>query len=215
MKWANENAFDDIINAEASSYGVDPSLVKAVIAQESSFQPGATHQDANGHFSAGLMQVTDQTYQALDYAGDVGRAADLSGYWSPPISIHYGVRLLAGLLNQLGNIPDAISAYNGGVRPELGFGRTAQAPVRVCLQRNPDGSCARYHDVVPGEYGNNDYVVRVLSNLTYFRQQAGQMSGGGGPLVPGASITFTPSLLTIGLVIALLWYILSPKGSSR
>jgi len=50
-----EHRFDDLILAAARRYGVDPSLVKAVVWQESRFDP-----DARGTVGElGLMQVTE------------------------------------------------------------------------------------------------------------------------------------------------------------
>lgn len=95
------NAFQSAINTEASFYGVDPALVRAVIHAESAFKADAKSKAG----ALGLMQLMPAT------AKDMGVANPLS----PEQNIQGGVRYLAWLLQKTnGNTMLATAAYNAG-----------------------------------------------------------------------------------------------------
>lgn len=172
-RWANENAYDSIIRDVASRYDVPVSLIKAIIAQESSFRANAYRAEtAIGDASRGLMQILLSTAKGEGYTGVAGDPAQGTGLFNPATNIEFGTSYLASQLEQVGgNITDAISAYNGGYRPTLGFGKVATKPMQLCLARDGQGKCIQYRNVSVGEYGNQPYVNAVLSNLAYFESQ--------------------------------------------
>lgn len=98
---ASPYAFDDLIWATATRYGVDPALVKAVIHQESGFNPYAVSRAG----AQGLMQLMP---------GNVARLG-LTDAFDPVQNVDGGVRLLRTLLDRYrGNVPLALAAYNAG-----------------------------------------------------------------------------------------------------
>ena len=102
------------------SFGVaiDPALVHAVIAQESSHGAALQAAEPGGRFSYGPMMVLDSTARALG-VNDPHLLRD------PALGIWYGVRVLAEELRRFsGDVARALSAYNTG-------------PVRA--QRNAQG----------------------------------------------------------------------------
>lgn len=181
MRWTRENEFDAAVKAASAEFSVRVPLIKGVIGAESAFVPTARRGEPQlGDASYGLMQVLYSTAKGLGYSGTP------DGLRDPATNIHYGTKLLAQNLSRTGgDEASAISAYNGGFRPSLGFGARATRPLRVCLawkQTAPRDAklrvltrdCAKIQNVAPGEFANQEYVSRVLANTQYFEQQAQQ-----------------------------------------
>lgn len=106
--FARENDFDGAFAAAAGWKGSDRvALLKAIVAQESSFNPGAVGDD--GH-SLGLAQVQFATAQALGYSGSS------AGLLDPATNLDLASKLLDELEGQLPSRPEVISAYNCGVQ---------------------------------------------------------------------------------------------------
>jgi len=104
-----EASIDRIIRAKSEKYGVDPTLVKAMIKAESNFKPSATSEDG----AKGLMQLMPGT--ALEMG-----VADIS---DPAENIDGGVRYLGHLLDVFGSDTSlAIAAYNAGEKAVRRYG---------------------------------------------------------------------------------------------
>ncbi len=93
--------FDGMIADASKKHGVDESLVRAVIRQESAFNPKAT-----SHCGAmGLMQLMPDT------AKDLG----CSNAYDPQQNIEAGTKYLRQLLDRFdGNMTKALAGYNAG-----------------------------------------------------------------------------------------------------
>jgi soluble lytic murein transglycosylase-like protein len=90
-----------LIAGAAAATGEDPALVKAVVANESGFDPAAT--SCTG--AQGLMQLMPET------AAEMG----VSDAYDPAPNIAGGTRYLAQLLQRFGgDLPLALAAYNAG-----------------------------------------------------------------------------------------------------
>jgi hypothetical protein len=99
---SDPSEFEPIIDSCARQYGVDKSLVKAVIHAESGYDPKAVSRKG----AAGLMQLMPQTAQGLK----VGDSFD------PRENIQGGVRYLRFLLDTFkGDTTLALAAYNAGL----------------------------------------------------------------------------------------------------
>lgn len=83
-------------------------LVLAIIATESSGDPGAVHTEPDGRVSRGLMQMLEGT------ARDLG-LLDPNRLHDPDVSVSLGAEYLARQLDRYqGNTAAAVAAYNAG-----------------------------------------------------------------------------------------------------
>jgi len=97
------NDYGDIINDASKKYGVDPNLIAAVIAQESSGNVNAVSKAG----AKGLMQMMDAT------ALSVGVTS--KDIYNPKSNIHGGTKYLSQLLSTYnGDVSKALWAYNAG-----------------------------------------------------------------------------------------------------
>jgi soluble lytic murein transglycosylase-like protein len=94
-------SFESLIQQASSKYGVDADLVKAVIQNESAYNPSAISSAG----AIGLMQLMPATADNLGVENPLDPAQNIDG----------GVKLLRELLNQFGgNITNTLAAYNAG-----------------------------------------------------------------------------------------------------
>jgi soluble lytic murein transglycosylase-like protein len=95
-----QHAFDLLIARTAKSFGVDPALVKAVVAAESNFQVEAvSHAGAQG-----LMQLMPGTAEEMGVRAPFKAGENLKG----------GVQYLKAMLDRYGDVERALAAYNAG-----------------------------------------------------------------------------------------------------
>lgn len=96
-----------LVKRQARLNRLDPTLVLALIRQESAFNPRATSV-ANAR---GLMQILPGTVSRRKR----GRARAARRLYEPAYNVQFGTRHLAGLLKELGNSPEqALAAYHAG-----------------------------------------------------------------------------------------------------
>ena len=93
--------FDRIVRDAARTHGVDPHLIRAVIAQESGGRPGAVSRRG----AKGLMQLMDSTAAALGVRDSMDARENILG----------GTRYLRQLLDRFdGDLKLALASYNAG-----------------------------------------------------------------------------------------------------
>jgi len=105
----NPAEFEPIITSCSREFGVDISLIKAVIHAESGYNPNAVSPKG----AQGLMQLMPKTAQGLKVADSM----------NPSDNIHGGVRYLKFLLDTFkGNESLALAAYNSGLSRVAKYG---------------------------------------------------------------------------------------------
>jgi soluble lytic murein transglycosylase len=146
--------YTEEVVAAAEEFGVEPSLIYAVIYTESSFQPQVTSPAG----AKGLMQLTDSTLAwALNRSGEEGKHS-VEDLYDPAINIHYGVYVLTLLREQFEDTETMLAAYNAGI------GRVSE------WLKDPSCSADGVHlDTIP--YSETaDYVRRVLDTRKIYQE---------------------------------------------
>jgi len=92
--------YDGLIGLTARAHRVPPALVKAVIAAESSFDPGAVSRKG----AQGLMQLMPETARSLGVSDPLRADENVDG----------GVRYLRDMMDRYGTLSLALAAYNAG-----------------------------------------------------------------------------------------------------
>jgi len=101
--------YSQFVRVHAREHELDPSLVAAVIYQESKFRSDA--KSSSG--AIGLMQITPATARgiAIRTHGSAFHTADL---YNPEINIRYGAWYLKNLFQKYGSERLVLAAYNAG-----------------------------------------------------------------------------------------------------
>ena len=129
--------YEPLIRTHARTNGLDPALVKAVVAVESAFNPLAL--SAKG--AVGLMQVIPETAERYGLTSDARRSI-AQKLLDPATNVRIGTRYLRDLLARFANdIPLALAAYNAG-----------------------EGAVARHDNRIPPFAETRDYV-RLVQQL--------------------------------------------------
>jgi hypothetical protein len=134
--------FQSLIEQNAKLQGVDPALVKAIVAVESSFEPAAS----SIKHALGLMQVTLDTAARYGVVGDAKRSAEQK-ILEPATNIRVGTRYLHDLLALFdNNLALTLAAYNAG-----------------------EQAVARYRNQVPPFPETQEYVKLVQQFYAFYR----------------------------------------------
>ena len=93
----------------AGAYGLEESLVYAVMKAESKFDLDAVSSAG----AKGLMQLMPDTFRWLQTLS--GDTYDIGAICEPEVNIRFGCMLLRMLLDEYGDLTVALSAYNAGM----------------------------------------------------------------------------------------------------
>jgi soluble lytic murein transglycosylase-like protein len=122
---------DALVGQNSATWQVDPSLVKAIIANESGFDANATSKVG----AQGLMQLMPSTAQAVGVHDSYDPAQNVAG----------GTRYLKGLLDRFnGDVRLAVAAYNAGPGAVEKYGDVPPYAETQNYVQNVLGSYAKY-----------------------------------------------------------------------
>jgi soluble lytic murein transglycosylase-like protein len=120
-----------LVGQNAATWQVDPSLVKAIIANESGFDANATSKVG----AQGLMQLMPSTAQSVGVRDAYDPAQNVAG----------GTRYLKGLLDRFnGDVRLAVAAYNAGPGAVEKYGDVPPYAETRNYVQNVLGSYAKY-----------------------------------------------------------------------
>jgi peptidoglycan lytic transglycosylase len=160
----------DSIRRHSAARGLDPYLVAALIAQESTFDP-EIRSAANAW---GLMQIVPATGRRL--ASSLGiRRFNTAMLKNPETNIRLGTLYFSRLVQQFGGVHYALASYNAG----------ESRVVRWRAER-PGLDEDEFIDDIPFPETQN-YVKRILGTAEDYRMLYGK--GGGRPLQPPSAGT--------------------------
>ena len=160
----------DSIRRHSAARGLDPYLVAALIAQESTFDP-EIRSAANAW---GLMQIVPATGRRL--ASSLGiRRFNTAMLRNPETNIRLGTLYFSRLVQQFGGVHYALASYNAG----------ENRVVRWRAER-PGLDEDEFIDDIPFPETQN-YVKRILGTAEDYRMLYGK--GGGRPLQPPSTGT--------------------------
>jgi len=159
----------DLIRRHASARGLDPYLVAALVAQESTFDP-AVRSGANAW---GLMQIIPSTGRRLARAEGVRRfrTAMLT---DPQVNVRLGTRYFADLIKRFGAAHLALASYNAGEHRVVRW-----------QQERPGLDRDEFVDDIPFPETQN-YVKRILGTAEDYRRLY-PMSGSATASAPASS----------------------------
>ena len=150
----------DLIRKHANAYDLDPYIIAALIAQESTFDPGA-RSVANAW---GLMQVVPPTGRQL--ARDLGiRRFSTSTLTHPETNIRLGTLYFSRLVRRFGGTYYALASYNAG-----------ESRVVRWKGERPGVDEDEFIDDIPFPETQN-YVKRILGTAEDYRMLYGRDGG--------------------------------------
>lgn len=145
----------ELIQKHANARSLDPYLVAALVAQESTFVP-----DVRSHANAvGLMQLIPPT--ARMYARKLGLPYSSKLLVDPESNIRLGTAYLADKLQEFGELHLALASYNAG-----------EGAVRRWLAERREHAVDHFIDDIPYPETQN-YVKRILGTQEDYRRLYG------------------------------------------
>ena len=153
-----------LIKKYSDAHGLDPYLMTALIAQESTFTPDV-RSAAN---AVGLMQLIPGT--ARRYARKVGIRYSAATLTQPEANVRMGMTYFKDLVNRFGGAHFALASYNAG-----------ESRIARWIAESPGLAQDEFIDDIPFPETQN-YVKRILGTAEDYRRLYG-----GGVLQPGLS----------------------------
>jgi soluble lytic murein transglycosylase len=145
----------DLLRKHAAAQNLDPYLVAALTAQESTFVP-----DIRSHAGAyGLMQMMPST--GRQYARKLKLRYSVRLLTTPETNVRMGTMYFADKIRQFGSVHLALASYNAG-----------ETPVRRWMREHPDLPQDEFIESIPYPE-TQQYVKRLLGTAEDYRRLYG------------------------------------------
>ena len=142
----------DLIRKYSAQHNLDPYLIAALMAQESTFVP-----DIKSHAGAyGLMQLMPPT--GRQYARKLKLRYSLRLLTTPETNVRMGTAYFADKVRQFGGVHLALASYNAG-----------ETPVRRWMRENPNLPQDEFIDDIPYPE-TQGYVKRIVGTAEDYRR---------------------------------------------
>lgn len=169
-------AYWDLISKYAAERKLDPYLMAALIAQESTFQA-----DVKSPAGAwGLMQIMPATGRMIARRLKI-RPYSTARLKQPEVNVRIGMANFASVLARYGDVAAALAAYNAG-----------NSRVTRWLAERPDLDQDEFIDDIPFPETQN-YVKRVLGAAEDYRRLYAAVSPAAAPPTPPRKTAATPA----------------------
>jgi soluble lytic murein transglycosylase len=153
----------ELISRQAVVRKLDPFLMVALVAQESTFQP-AVRSSANAY---GMMQIIPATGRRFAQALRI-RPWSTARLTDPEVNVRIGMTYFRQLLDEFGDPAPALAAYNAG-----------EHRVREWLAERPKMDRDVFIEDIPFPETQN-YVKRILGTAEDYRQLYRHLTPGAG-----------------------------------
>ncbi len=138
----NLKKYDGLLNQAAQDFSIEPALLKAIMAAESGFNPGAVSPKG----AVGLMQVMPATAERYGLASDTKKSVQQK-LTDPKTNIRLGARYLRDLRAMFPGKPElVIASYNAG-----------------------EGAVQKYRNTIPPYPETRNYVKLVSQFYQVYR----------------------------------------------
>lgn len=145
--------YGDVLRGKAVDEGLDPSLVAALVCQESTFDAGAVSVAG----ARGLMQIMPPTGRSL--ARRLGVTYKRQVLFQPETSLDFGTHYLRSLMDRFGGkVERALAAYNAGPHR-----------VEAWTAGRPDISAEEFIESIPFSE-TRLYVMTILASQEQYRR---------------------------------------------
>ena len=152
--------FPRLLEQEASSSGIDPLLLAAVIRQESLFDPWVSSPAG----AIGLMQIIPSTGKAIASAVDWPEFSEKE-LEKPWVSLKFGTWYLAKQKERFGHWFKALAAYNAGPARVAGWWEQAGGDPDLFVEIIPVEETVRYIKAIYEQYAAYRKVYRSFPRL--------------------------------------------------
>ncbi|BDG06455.1 hypothetical protein AMOR_54510 [Anaeromyxobacter oryzae] len=173
LRWGHPEALPSVLPARARAFGLDATLLLAIMRRESSFRREAR----SGAGAEGLLQLRPATAERLGAMLGVSSGVG-SRLAEPEVSVAVGAHYLALLQERFQDPAVALAAYNAGPRAAAEWASArAGMPLDAWVESIP------YRET-------RQYVKIVLSDWDVYRALAGEPAAPVDPLHPVAAPPF-------------------------